>query len=240
MRHAAANVVAVPAAAVVDGELRRGARMLHEPVQQADRCVLLFDETMAEEVREGERTERSDRVDEQRVRAVEGVDEAAAVGQARPPARLHRPADPERQRVEAFLPLARFEALLVREPPQVAGPADELRVRHPEPAGRHARFVRNLNKLVRVGYELCTFVIVWVLAYEAMVLKRTLVIRYEAATTGVSTAQIIDRQNASGGMWAFAEGMEVMYLVVLIYLLWPIVFNMAGRVGASMASPKAR
>ena len=115
-----------------------------------------------------------------------------------------------------------------------------LNDRAPVATDRHARFVRNLNKLVRVGYELCTFVIVWVLAYEAMVLKRTLVIRYEAATTGVSTAQIIDRQNASGGMWAFAEGMEVMYLVVLIYLLWPIVFNMAGRVGASMASPKAR
>ena len=105
---------------------------------------------------------------------------------------------------------------------------------------RYSRFVRSMNGFVRVGYELGTFVIVWVLAYEAMVLKRTLVIRYEAATTGVSTAQIIDRQNASGGMWAFAEGMEVMYLVVLIYLLWPIVFNMAGRVGASMASPKAR
>src|SRR5207249_11901108 len=62
---------------------------------------------------------------------------------------------------------------------------------------RYARFVRNLNGFVRVGYELCTFVIVWVLAYEAMVLKRTLMIRYEAATTGISTAQIIDRQNAS-------------------------------------------
>jgi hypothetical protein len=64
-------------------------------------------------------------------------------------------------------------------------------------------------------------------------------IRYEAATTGVSTAQIIDRQNASGGMWAFAEGNEVMYLVVLLYVLWPIVFNIVGRVAATMASPKA-
>jgi hypothetical protein len=104
----------------------------------------------------------------------------------------------------------------------------------------YARFVRNLNGFVRAGYELCTFVIVCVLAYEGMVLKRTLMIRYEAATTGISAAQIIDRQNASAGMWAFAEGMEVMYLVVLLYLLWPIVFNSVGRVAAIMALPKAR
>jgi hypothetical protein len=112
--------------------------------------------------------------------------------------------------------------------------------RAPAETDWYARFVRNLNGFVRVGYELCTFVIVWVLAYEAMVLKRTLMIRYEAASTGISTAQIIDRQNASSGMWAFAEGNEVMYLVVLLYLLWPIIFNIVGRVAATMASPKAR
>ena len=94
----------------------------------------------------------------------------------------------------------------------------------------HARFVRKLNWFARVGYELCTFVVVWVLAYEAMVLKRTLVIRYQAATTGMSTAQIINLQNASGGMWAFGEGMEVMFLVVLFYLLRPIVFSIVGYV----------
>jgi hypothetical protein len=41
-------------------------------------------------------------------------------------------------------------------------------------------------------------------------------------------------------MWAFAEGMEVMYLVVLFYLLWPIVFNVVSRLAAMMASSKAR
>jgi hypothetical protein len=114
-----------------------------------------------------------------------------------------------------------------------------LNDRAPAETDWHARFVRSLNGFVRVGYELCTFVIIWVLAYEAMVLKRTLMIRYEAATTGVSIAQIMDRQNASGGMWAFAEGNEVIYLVVLLYLLWPIVFNIVGRVASMMASPKA-
>jgi hypothetical protein len=91
---------------------------------------------------------------------------------------------------------------------------------------------------VRAGYELCTFVVVWVLAYEGMVLKRALMIRYEAATTGSSIAQVTDLHNASGGMWAFAEAMEVMFFVVLLYLLRPVVFNIVGRLAATMESPK--
>lgn len=115
-----------------------------------------------------------------------------------------------------------------------------LNDRAPGETNRHARFVRNLNKFVRVGYEVCSFVIIWLLAYQAMVLKRNLMIMFESATTGVSTAQIIDRQNASSGMWAFGEGIEVMYMVVLLYLIWPIVFNIVGRMAAIMAPPKAR
>lgn len=104
----------------------------------------------------------------------------------------------------------------------------------------HERFVRSLNRFVRVGYQMCTFLIIWLLAYQGMVLKRNLMIQYESVTTGVSTAQIIDRQNASSGMWAFAEGNEVMYLVVLLYLIWPVVFNIVARAAATMASPKVR
>jgi hypothetical protein len=105
---------------------------------------------------------------------------------------------------------------------------------------RHARFVHSLNIFVRVGYEVCRFVIIWLLAYQAMVLKRNLMVMYQSATTGISIAQIIDQQNASSGMWAFAEGMEVMYLVVLLYLLWPIVFNVLSRLAAMVASSKIR
>jgi hypothetical protein len=115
-----------------------------------------------------------------------------------------------------------------------------LNDRAPRETDRHARFVGNLNRFVRVGYEVCSFVIIWLLAYQAMVLKRNLMIMFESAITGVSTAQIIDRQNASSGMWAFGEGIEVMYMVVLLYLIWPIVFNIVGRVAAIMAPPKAR
>jgi hypothetical protein len=104
----------------------------------------------------------------------------------------------------------------------------------------HARFVRNLNWFVRVGYGICIFVLAWVLAYQGMVFKRNLMIRHQAAITGMSVAQIIDSQNASSGMWAFAEGNEVMYLVILFYLLWPIVFNLVGRVAVPVASPRAK
>ena len=100
-----------------------------------------------------------------------------------------------------------------------------LRDRAPRETDRHERFVRNQNWFVRAGYLVCTFVILSTIAYQAMVLKRNLMIRYESATTGVSTAQIIDRQNASSGMWAFAEGNEVMYMLVLLCVIWPVVFN---------------
>src|SRR5256885_9817643 len=91
--------------------------------------------------------------------------------------------------------------------------------RAPAETDRHARFVRRLNRFVRIGYEVCTFVVILLLAYQAMVLKRNLMIMYESATTGISAAQIIDRQNASSGMWAFAEGNEVMYMLVLLCVI---------------------
>jgi hypothetical protein len=115
-----------------------------------------------------------------------------------------------------------------------------LNDRAPAETDRYARFVRSLKKFVRVGYEVCIFVIIWELAEQAMELKRNLMIMHESATTGMSTAQIIDLQNASSGMWAFAEGNEVMYMVVLLYLIWPIVFNIVGRMTLIMAAPKVR
>jgi hypothetical protein len=108
--------------------------------------------------------------------------------------------------------------------------------RAPLDTDRYARFVRNLNGYVRVAYEVGSFVLVWVIAYQAMVVQRNLMIRYEAAATGVSIAQIIDQQNASGGMWAFAEGNEVMFLVAVLYLLRPMVFSVVSGVAPRKAS----
>lgn len=57
---------------------------------------------------------------------------------------------------------------------------------------------------------------------------------------GVMTAaQIIDLQNASSGMWAFGEGLEVMFIVILLYLLRPMLFNLVSYAAATFASPKA-
>jgi hypothetical protein len=72
-----------------------------------------------------------------------------------------------------------------------------------------------------------------------MVLLRNLIVMFQAARTGLSTAQIIDLQNASSGMWAFGEAIEALYLVILFYLLRPIVFNTVGRLVATAASHKA-
>lgn len=99
----------------------------------------------------------------------------------------------------------------------------------PEHGDLYQNFVRKLNITLRVAYELCLFVLVWVGAYQTMVFKRDLVIMYQAAVTGTSTAQIVRQQNASSGMWAFGEGLEILYLVVLFYLLWPVCFNVVRR-----------
>lgn len=108
----------------------------------------------------------------------------------------------------------------------------------PAPGDLYQQFVAKLKIYLRVAYELFFFVIVWVGAFLAMVLTRYLMIMVEAATTGTSTAQIIDRQNASSGMYALSEGLEVLFLVVLFYLLWPICFNVVGCLPRLWASAK--
>jgi hypothetical protein len=113
-----------------------------------------------------------------------------------------------------------------------------LRDKAPALGDLHQQFVGNLKLYLRVAYELCFFALVWIVAYQSMVLKRDLMILYEAAVTGMSTTQIIDQQNASSGMWAFSEGNEVLYLVVLFYLLWPICFNAVGHLPKLGASAK--
>ena len=104
-----------------------------------------------------------------------------------------------------------------------------LRDNAPEPEDCYQQFLGKLKIYFRVGYELIFFVVAWVAAFQVMILKRDLMIMYEAASTGASTAQIIDRQNASSGMYAFSEGLEVLFLVSFFYLLWPLCFNLAGR-----------
>jgi hypothetical protein len=100
----------------------------------------------------------------------------------------------------------------------------------------YQQFIRRLNLVLRVAFELSFFAAVWVISYQTIVLKRNLLIRYQAASTGTSVAQIISQQNASSGMWAFSEGLEELYLVVFFYLLWPICFNVVGHLPKLWAS----
>ena len=70
----------------------------------------------------------------------------------------------------------------------------------PAPGDLYEQFVGKLRIYLRVAYELSFFVVVWVGAYQTMVLRRDLMIIYEAAATGTFTAQIIHQQNATSGM----------------------------------------
>ena len=113
-----------------------------------------------------------------------------------------------------------------------------LRDKAPAPRDLHQRFIHRQNLYLRIAYEMGFFVAAWVIAYQAVVLKRNLLIMYEAATTGTSVAQVVNQQNASGGMWAFSEGLQELYLVVVFYLLWPICFNVVARLFTSWASSR--
>jgi len=115
-----------------------------------------------------------------------------------------------------------------------------LNDRAPSEADRYTQFVRKLNPLVRVAYEVLLFVVIYELAYQGMVLKRNVMIMIESARTGMSTQQIIDIQNQSSGMWAFGEGLEVFFLAVVLYVLWPIAFNLVARAAAFAGSPRTR
>jgi len=100
----------------------------------------------------------------------------------------------------------------------------------PAPDDLYQRFIRKLKIWWRVPLEIALCVSIWVLAYECIVLKRSLMISYESFTTGTPTTTIVARQSASSGIWAFGEMLEEFYLVVLLYFLWPLLFNLVGRI----------
>jgi hypothetical protein len=131
--------------------------MLQHTRQQVDLRVLLLDKTVTEEVCERECAERSHRVNEQRVRAVERMDVAAA-GNRRPPPRLHRAAHLERELVEADFPFARIGTLFTRHAPERAVGAHVVEPvivhAHVREVRRHAgegAFPAKLEEFARAG-----------------------------------------------------------------------------------------
>ncbi|HEX4240234.1 MAG TPA: hypothetical protein VHZ53_02405 [Steroidobacteraceae bacterium] len=110
---------------------------------------------------------------------------------------------------------------------------------NPEPSDLYGRFDRKLKVPVRIAYELGFLILGYNVAWETMIAKREATIALQSALTGVSREQILVAQNASSGMWAFGELCEVMYFLVLLYLLRPVIVNVAGallgRRGSSMS-----
>lgn len=98
----------------------------------------------------------------------------------------------------------------------------------PAPGDHYQRFLHRLGTGSRVALEIAVCGSVWGLAHTAVVVERELMIQLESRSTGTPAAAIIAQQSASSGMWAAGEGMEALYLVPLIYLLWPVLFNLAG------------
>ena len=86
--------------------------------------VVLLHQDVAERVGDGEGAQGADRVDEQRVGTVEGVDEPAAVRGPGPAPRLHGAARLEGQLVEGPLPGVLGDPALVHQAQQVAVGAD--------------------------------------------------------------------------------------------------------------------
>jgi len=99
------------------------------------------------------------------------------------------------------------------------------------PAARdfHQQFIQRQKSFLRTLYETVFYAGVWVVAFFSMLLKRDLMITFQAASTGMTRSQIIDQQNASSGMWAFAEGLEVLYFAMCFALPRPLIFNLVAR-----------
>jgi hypothetical protein len=103
----------------------------------------------------------------------------------------------------------------------------------------YQRMTGGMNPLLRIVYEIGSFVVIWFAAFEAMETWRYLSIAAESMRTGVPIAAIVEQRNASGGMWAFTEGNEVLFIAALLYLLRPIFVNAAGCFGKSWLSRRA-
>jgi hypothetical protein len=109
--------------------------------------------------------------------------------------------------------------------------------RSPLPGDLHQQLVSKLKPCWRAALEIGVFLSAWVLAYQCVLLKGEVLIRWESTATGTPVETIVERQTASSGMYAFAEALEMLYLFPLLYLLLPVVFNLVGRRFARSAQP---
>lgn len=111
-----------------------------------------------------------------------------------------------------------------------------VRDNDPLPGDLYQRFIRGMKSVWRVVYEVGIFVLVWFAAFLSVALLGEIRIIAESAFTGTPRPQIVAVQQASSGMWAFTEGLETLALVVLFYLTFPVLFNVAGRLFSSKSA----
>lgn len=112
--------------------------------------------------------------------------------------------------------------------------------RSPAPGDRYQQFIGKLKPYWRIPLEIVLFLAVWLLAYQCVVLLRDLMIAYTSYRTGIPVASIVAEQTASSGMHAFGEALETLYVVPLLYLLWPVAFNLVGRLLGPRTTPPHR
>jgi hypothetical protein len=101
------------------------------------------------------------------------------------------------------------------------------------PGDAYQRFISKLRVYWRLPLEVAKFFAAWCIAFSTVFVKRDLMNSYESFSTGRSVEEIVAEQTASSGMYAFGEGLEATYLFILIYLLWPLAFNLAARYKSS-------
>jgi hypothetical protein len=114
-----------------------------------------------------------------------------------------------------------------------------VRDNDPLPGDLYQRFIRSMKSVWHVAYEMGLFALVWIGAFLSVNLLGEIRIIGESAFTGTPRSQIVAVQLASSGMWAFTEGLEALGLVVLFYLTFPVLFNVAGRLFSSKSAGTA-
>jgi hypothetical protein len=87
---------------------------------------------------------------------------------------------------------------------------------------------RRLNLFFRVAYEIGFFMLVGTLSWQLMSFKHQAMISLHSAMTGLSRGQALEQQNDQSAMWAFSELNDVVYFLVLLYLLRPVCVNLVG------------
>ena len=76
--------------------------------------------------------------------------------------------------------------------------------------------------LLRIFLEAGIFVVFSCAAFTMMETERDISIATQAVRTGMTREQVLERRAQEGGMWAFREGVEVLFFLGLLYLLRPI------------------